>query len=216
MPRLQDYHLDYRRLKWPMGPAQLNGFVTPAVDEGGAATFAEGALFQSPLAATVALEEVGGLGIVAPSFLAAGAHLRFSFDIPGICDVKEEMGVTLNLLTDSLTAGDAFHMIGLYSVLGATEQTEIAAPATALATPFAADTVGANAAAGTGIINKQSSRGVIPATALVEGGTILFDLEADVVAMDVGASESLWLLSVVFDFMPRLTAKGRITDAPSV
>ena len=193
-----DKHIRYQRMEEVLGVDDLaSGLITPAVNEGGAATFAAGALLVDSLAGNVITKEIGTLGIQGLSFEAAGAHLRFAWDVPSYVDTQRDLGIKVRWATNSVTDADDIHWVALHGMIADGEA--LAAPATVLDTAIAAETVGAGAA----LARHTSPRGVILASKISAGDTAIFDLELDVCDADVGATESVWLTGVVLDFVPR-------------
>ena len=143
--------------------------------------------------------ETPGRGLGALQFTAVGALVRHLMPVPTHWDLQKPIGVSLHVVTNSVTENDGIEFTVKYDAVDIGDVLTAANQGTTALDPVIDEIViGADAVALTVI---ESSRGVIPGGQLIKGGLLALEIELE----STDASENIYLLDVAFDFMPRTT-----------
>lgn len=196
-----------KRKRWAYD--ELHGLITIAVAEGGSSNHAEGAIMASPTDVTVALEELGALGLVGLRMNDADIMWGWVY-CPIDLDPKWDIGVRVNFTQpDAVSTGVTFTV--LYGIENAGDV--ISAPATALDTVLTEKNAG-----GAAIENLWTNRGLIKAStysltrAQIEGGAIL---TWKIVATTVDPADCS-LLCLEIDYAPvKCVGSGNDSSRPT-
>ena len=143
---------------------------------------------------TATIAEINSLGFSAVSFAADGDSLAHTMKVPAFFDVDRPIGVTLEWSTGSSTDADDVRWTVLADAIAPGET--LAAPATALNTDIASQTVGTAAA----YVLRETPRGIINAGRIERGDRLVISIarhsETD--------AASLFLHALILDYMPKL------------
>ncbi len=174
----------------------MGAFTTGAVNEGGSATFAVGALEIGLGTGAEIVTEIGALGIGAP-LMVAGDMIDCVWVIPHDLNWSLEIGIRVVFNTASATDTDTHEWITLASVLAEGTAHKIATGAL--------DTViGVETESGVANAWERSPRGVIDGSTLTEANVLNSDflsLNTELQATD--ASEAIHFWGLLIDYMPK-------------
>lgn len=174
----------------------MAAFTTGAVNEGGSATFAVGALEIGVGAGAPIITEIGSLGICAP-VMVANDELDHAWVIPHDVNWSLEIGIRLVYNTASTSGSDTSTWVVLADVIA--EGSAHAIATTALDTTIAVDT-------DSGVANawERTSRGVIDGGTLTEANVLNADfLSINIELGATGVSEAVHFWGILLDYMPK-------------
>lgn len=154
------------------------------------------------------LEEISTFGDVGFKMNTDGNSVSKKIIVPRNWDLTQDLGFKVYWTSGSATSADTIDWIVVYKKV--TEDAAITAPATALTTAIAQDTVGAN----TAWLMKVTSEGVLDGATLTSTSRILFiNVEMDTHA--VGLSEDIYFLGLEVLYTPRMTAGRAMQHVPT-
>lgn len=212
---IRDEQIEWIRKRIVYGPLDLNGLITPAVDEATTQAFTEGELLQNPTAANkeapeIMLREVGALGLVGLGYDAAGDVILGYIHIPFDMNPDYPVGFRVNVTTNDSAAGTASFIL-----LTETIKKDVALTATI---NDALDIIIPLLTVVNTSLNSWSGRGIANDLGLIrkdiEDGAILeISLELDAVATSTAGE--IVVLGLEMDYVPQKTiGSGSEIDAP--
>ena len=175
---------------------QMPFFTNPAVDEGGSATFAIGALTVGVGIGAPLVTEIGSLGIVAP-LLVANDEIDTVWMLPHDINWSLPIGIRVIYNTASATSSDTHTWIVLATVIA--EGVAHAIATGALDTTIAVDTE-------SGVANawERTARGIIDGDTLTEANVLNGDfLSLNIELGATDASEAVHFWGLAIDYMPK-------------
>lgn len=192
---LQDKNIEWKRTRVFVGAHQFNSLITDA----------DGGLFAGTGA--VILGEISTTGIGAARLEATTDLVLDARPIPSDLDVRYPVYLRVAWSSDSATGADTATMQILYNLKADAEV--LAAPATALDTVIAADTL-------TTQYNLcVSPWGQIDGATITDGDILGLTLLCSATDADI-ANEYIWLIGYEMEYTPRRTAgTGSSTEASS-
>ena len=196
---IRDNNIDYYRKRLYLDYWNLHGLISKA--DGGATTFAEGEIINSPTDTGVTLKEISTLGIVGLDFAAGGDILLGCIRCPLDLDPQWPVGFRLNWCGSAGAAAN--RGVTWIMLLDAIKKgVALATATTALDTPFveSLNTVALG--------NEWTARAIknkigLSRAEIEDGAQLSFSLECDIID-----SGTCGLLGIELDYVPVLTIGG--------